>query len=58
MPGLSSSLTTHVEKGAANRVESLETQNIIFIISQVIDFMGVIIIALGAVIGVASTLGT
>src|SRR5688572_18466011 len=53
MPGLSSSLTTDVEKRAANRVESLETQNIIFIISEVIYFTGVIIIALGAVIGVA-----
>jgi uncharacterized membrane protein len=33
-------------------VESLETQNIIFVISELIDFTGVIIIALGAVIGV------
>jgi uncharacterized membrane protein len=33
-------------------VESIETQNIIFVISEVIDFTGVIIIALGAVIGV------
>ena len=40
------------EKGAAKSVESLETQNIIFVISEAIDFTGVIIIALGAVIGV------
>ena len=33
-------------------MESIETQNIIFVISEVIDFTGVIIIALGAVIGV------
>jgi uncharacterized membrane protein len=33
-------------------VESVETQKIIFIISEVIDFVGVAIIALGALIGV------
>jgi uncharacterized membrane protein len=33
-------------------VESVETQEIIFIISEVIDFAGVVIIALGALIGV------
>jgi uncharacterized membrane protein len=33
-------------------VESVETQEIIFIISEVIDFVGVAIIALGALIGV------
>jgi uncharacterized membrane protein len=33
-------------------VESVETQEIIFVISEVIDFAGVAIIALGALIGV------
>ncbi len=33
-------------------MESLETQNIIFVISEAIDFAGVVIIALGTVIGV------
>jgi uncharacterized membrane protein len=33
-------------------VESVETQEIIFIVSEVIDFVGVIIIALGALMGV------
>jgi uncharacterized membrane protein len=33
-------------------VESVETQEIIFVISEVIDFAGVVIIALGALIGV------
>src|SRR5215213_9836317 len=33
-------------------VESVETQEIIFIISEIIDFAGVAIIALGALIGV------
>ena len=33
-------------------MESVETQEIIFIISEVIDFAGVVIIALGALIGV------
>jgi uncharacterized membrane protein len=33
-------------------VESVETQEIIFVISEVIDFVGVAIIALGALIGV------
>jgi uncharacterized membrane protein len=47
-----SSLTMHEEKGGSQSVESIETQNIIFVISEVIDFTGVIIIALGAVIGV------
>ena len=44
-----SSLTMREGKGAAKSVESIETQNIIFVISEVIDFTGVIIIALGAV---------
>jgi uncharacterized membrane protein len=33
-------------------VESVETQEIIFVISEVIDFTGVVIIALGALLGV------
>jgi uncharacterized membrane protein len=33
-------------------VESVETQEIIFVISEVIDFAGVVIIALGALIGI------
>jgi uncharacterized membrane protein len=33
-------------------VESVETQEIIFVISEVIDFAGVVIIALGALLGV------
>jgi uncharacterized membrane protein len=33
-------------------VESVETQEIIFVISEVIDFAGVVIIALGALVGV------
>jgi hypothetical protein len=33
-------------------VESVEIKEIIFVISEVIDFAGVVIIALGAVIGV------
>jgi uncharacterized membrane protein len=33
-------------------VESVETQEIIFVISEVIDFAGVAVIALGALIGV------
>jgi uncharacterized membrane protein len=33
-------------------VESMETQEVIFVISEVIDFAGVAIIALGALIGV------
>ena len=33
-------------------MESVETQEIIFVISEVIDFAGVVIIALGALIGV------
>ena len=49
---LFSSLTMWGEKGAAKSVESPETQNIIFVISEAIDFTGVIIIAFGAVIGV------
>ena len=33
-------------------MESVETQDIIFVISEVIDFAGVVIIALGALLGV------
>ncbi len=33
-------------------MESVETQEIIFVISEVIDFAGVVIIALGALIGI------
>jgi hypothetical protein len=33
-------------------VESVETQEIIFVISEVIDFAGVVIIALSALVGV------
>ena len=39
------------DRGVAT-VESLETQEIIFVISEVIDFAGVAIIALGALLGV------
>src|SRR5215213_10978426 len=38
-------------EGAAS-LESVETQDIIFVISEVIDFAGVVIIALGALLGV------
>ena len=33
-------------------MESVETQEIIFVISEVIDFAGVVVIALGALVGV------
>ena len=33
-------------------MESVETQDIIFVISEIIDFAGVVIIALGALLGV------
>ena len=42
----------HQEEGVTKRVEFPETQNLIGVISEVIDFTGVIIIALGAAIGI------
>lgn len=45
-------MTMRVDVRVAETMESLETRSIIFVISEVIDFAGVIIIALGAVTGV------
>ena len=47
-----SSVRMQEAEGVSKSVESVELQSIIFVISEAIDFAGVIIIALGAVIGV------
>ena len=47
-----SSVRMQEAEGVSKSVDSVDLQNIIFVISEAIDFAGVIIIALGAVIGV------